>query len=243
MSQLTGPTLIEAQSLYESNAVPSHALGQIGVTGDGRKFRYVKAGGTALVVGNVLQSAATDTNYSSMAVQAAVSAGATSIPVTLGGTAVTANQFDGGYLVVSKVTGIGQSFQIKSHTVQTDTTGTCTFEVDHAVTTALTTSSTVTIVKNLYDAVIVAPTTSTGKRVGGAIFATVAGEYGWIQSGGLGFALGDATASAAAAQALSPSTTTAGTVTKAVTLDERVGTSIYVASVSAEVQPIHWEID
>jgi len=239
--ELAGYSQIAPASLYTSSSVKQAALGQLFQTADGRKFRYAKAGGTALVVGNLLQTAATSTDFSSMAVQAAAAVGSKTISITLGSTATTANLFDGGMLVISKVGGIGQSFTIRSHEVAAS--GTCAFEVEEEVRVALTTSSKATVVKNPYDAVIVHPTTSTGKSVGVAVYPIAAGEYGWIQTGGLGAALGDATASAAAAQGLSPSTTTAGCVTKAVTLDERVGTSIYVASVSAEVQPLWLEID
>ena len=46
---LTGDTLIIGQDLYTSSSVPQHVIGQKAVTSDGRVFRYVLAGATALV--------------------------------------------------------------------------------------------------------------------------------------------------------------------------------------------------
>jgi hypothetical protein len=231
------------EDLFEESVSPQHNLGELYVAPNGSKYRYTRAGAVALVAGDLQQSAAEDTNYSSMAVQAAAAIGAVKIPVTLGGTAVTSGQFDEGILVVSKVTGIGQYFNIVRHDVQTSTTGTCNFYVDRPLKVALDTTSTVTVMKNPYDDIIIHPTTSTGKAVGVALTARTIAYYGWVQSGGLAACLGDATASTAANQALSPSVSTAGAVTKAVTLAQRVGTSYPVASVSAEVQPVFLEID
>src|SRR3972149_2744687 len=118
------------QDLYDESDVQYHNLGELYVDKWGRKFRYVQNGGVALTTGNLLQEAAEDTNYRSMACQAAVAIGDTMIPVTLGGTAVTVNQFENGDLVVESSTGIGQVFKIVRHDVQTSTTGTCKFYVD-----------------------------------------------------------------------------------------------------------------
>lgn len=177
-------TSLVAQDLYSADTVQQHPLGTLGISTIGDRFRYVQAGGTALVTGHLLQESAEDTNYRSMVVQAAAAIGATEISVTLGGTAVTANQFDEGTLLVESSTGLGQKFNIKSHTVQTSTTGTCTFTVDRPVAIALTTSSQVSVRKNAFDAVIDFPTTPTGGPVGVALYALAASSYGWVQSGG-----------------------------------------------------------
>src|SRR3990167_11473999 len=127
------------QGLYDESQYQNHRLGELYVDPWGRKFRYVQAGAVALATGHLLQEAAEDTNYRSMVAQAAVAINDTMIPVTLGGTAVTANQFEGGDLVVESSTGLGQAFKIVRHDVQTSTTGTCKFYVDRAVKVALTT--------------------------------------------------------------------------------------------------------
>src|SRR3989304_4811771 len=166
------------QNIYDESSGQQHKLGELYIDPFGRKFRYVQAGASALVTGNLLQEAAEVTNFRSMVVQAAVAIGDTMIPVTLGGTAVTANQFEQGQLVVESSTGIGQLFRIIRHDVQTSTTGTCKFYVDRPVKIALTTSSQITVRKNAYDGVIQFPTTPTGGAVGVALYAMTEAYYG-----------------------------------------------------------------
>lgn len=243
MSQLTGPTIIEAQSIYESNAVPTHSLGQLAFSNDGRKFRYVKAG-ELLVTGDLYQNEAVSTNFVSMATPSASAKGSSEVEVTLGGTAVTANLFDDGYLVVSAGTGIGQQFQIKSHDVQATTTGACTFVIDGKLAVALVAaSSTVTVVENPYKNVVKQPTTPTGVAIGVAQFAIASGEYGWVTTGGFAGCLSDSNTTSADAKGLSPSTTTAGTMALGLTTDARIGNTIQLTTVSAAVAPIHLTID
>ena len=150
-----------AVNLYQSSADPEHKLGELHVDEFGRKFRYAQAGAAALVTGHLLQEAAEDTNYRSMAVDTAAAIGTFEVSVTLGGTAVTANQFDNGDLVVESSTGIGQQFKIERHDVQTSTTGSCSFFVERPIAIALTTSSQVSVRKSSYDGVIDFPVTPT----------------------------------------------------------------------------------
>ena len=175
---------LAASDVWNETQYQQHPLGAKGEDEFGNRYRYVQAGAVALVTGHLLQEAAENTNYRSMVCQAAVAIGDTMIPVTLGGTAVTSNQFEGGHIFVESSTGIGQQFRIVSHDVQTSTTGTCKFYVDRPVKIALTTSSQISVRKNAYDGVIDHPTTPTGGAVGVALYAMTIDYYGWIQSGG-----------------------------------------------------------
>ena len=235
------------QNLYDESDVQYHNLGELYVDKWGRKFRYVQNGAVALVTGNLLQEAAEDTNYRSMAVQAAVAIGASKIPVTLGGTAVTANQFEGGDLVVESSTGIGQFFKIERHDVQTSTTGTCNFYVDHDVKIALTTSSQVSVRKNSCDGVVAYPTTPTGGPVGVALYAMTIAYFGWVQSGGDCAVLFDNTDNSVAdAQGIIPSLTVAGSVKAALAADISdtwIGWSREVVSVDSTMGMVHLTID
>ncbi len=231
---------LTARDLYSSSADKQNALGQLGTDKFGRRFRYVKAGAVALVVGNVLQSPARDTQFTGLAVPAAVSIGATTLTLTNGTTTTVQDEFAGGFAVVSESTGIGQIFVIAGNNVATSGAA-LTVTLQDGVRVALATTSKVTLHKNLWNGVIVSPTTRTGKTVGGAVYPIAAGQYGWIQSGGQGAALSDVTV-AAVGEGLSPSTTTAGCVTKQVTLLENIGTAP-ILGVSAKVSPIFWSID
>ena len=233
--------------LYTESSSPEHKIGELFTDPFGRKFRYVQNGGVALTTGNLLQEAAEDTNYRSMACQAAVAIGDTMIPVTLGGTAVTVNQFENGDLVVESSTGIGQVFKIVSHDVQTSTTGTCKFYVDRPVKIALTTSSQISVRKSSYDGVVAFPVTPTGAPVGVALIAMTIGYYGWIQSGGDCAVLFDNTDNSAAdATGIIPSLTVAGSVKAALAADVAdayIGWSREMVSVDSTMGFVHLTID
>jgi hypothetical protein len=245
MTHLTGLPLI-GQELYNQSATPLHRLGQLGLDEYGNKYRYAKAGGTALVTGNLLQEPAEDTQFVSMAVPAAVAIGETEITVTNGTTTVTDGMFNEGTLVISVTPGIGQQFRIVSHT--TGTSGaSITYTVDRPLKIALTTSSKVTVRKNAYNGVIQYPaSTQTGGAVGVALYAMTASYYGWIQTGGdcvVTFDTG--TNSANGASAIAPSAAVAGSV--APVLDAVgaivIGFSRQVASVDSTCSIAHLQID
>lgn len=238
--QLTGLPQVFNIDPFKSSSTAEMPLGSLGHDKLGRRYRYVKVGATALVKGNLLQSPARDVQFTDMAVQAAAAVAAGEIAVTLGTTATTAGLFDDGLLVVSVTPGIGQNFAIKSHDVVAGS-ATANFRIYETVLTALTTSSKVTAYQNPYRAVIVSPTTRTGLTVGVATEAIAASEFGWIGTGGVFGILSDATV-AAVGEGVSPSTGTAGAVTKAVTLLERIGTAP-ILGVSAKVEPVHLTID
>lgn len=240
MAQLTGYGMVSGQDLYSSSATPTNSVGTLIVDRLGRKFRYVQNGAVALVTGNLLQAPARDTQFTGLAVPAAVAIGATSIGLTNGTTTTTADMFKDGLAVVSESAGIGQTFAITGNDVATSGAA-LTITVSDPVRVALTTSSKVTLLQSPHRGVIVSPTTRTGKTVGVAIYPIAANEYGWIQTGGPGAALSDATV-AALGEGLSPSTTTAGCVTKQVTLLENIGTAS-ILGVSAKVSPIWLMID
>ena len=234
------------QGLYDESSAQNHKLGELYVDPWGRKFRYVQAGASALVTGELLQEAAEVTNFRSMVVQAAAAIGDDMISVTLGGTAVTANLFESGDLVVESSTGIGQAFKIVRHDVQTSTTGTCKFYVNRAVKIALTTSSQVSVRKNAYDGVIEYPvTTATGRPVGIALYAMTAAYYGWIQSGGDAYALFDTgTNTSNEVTSLSPSAAVAGSVKPNGTVGQPViGFSREIVSVDSTMGAVFLTMD
>lgn len=239
-TNLSGPTFISDVDLYNSVTVPAMQPGQLGIDKLGRRYRYVLAGASALVVGNVIQSPARDTQFTDMAVASAAAVGATTLSLTNGTTTTTADMFKGGTAVVSVTPGLGQQFVIAGNTVATSGAA-LTIRLDDPVRVALTTSSKITLHLNDHTGVIQSPTTRTGKTVGVAIYPIPAASYGWIQTGGPAAALSDATV-AALGEGLSPSTTTAGATTKQVTLLENIGTASLL-QVSAKVQPIWLMID
>lgn len=191
MANLTGTPTISSVDLYSSNAIPSseHELGQLVFGKNGKAFRYALFGETG-VVGDVYQSSAVDTQFTEMAVPAAVAAGVREITVTNGTTAVTANQFKGGSLVIAVTPGLGEEYTIVDHGTATNGS-TWTIQIDRPLRTALTTSSKVTASRSPYSGIVKCPTTLTGTVVGVGIYPVASGEYGWIQVLGVAGVLSD----------------------------------------------------
>ena len=188
MTQLTGtgPQVV-SQGLYEESSSALHNLGELVHSNDGRAFRYCKAGGTALAAGKLQQSSAQDTGDHNVAV-AATAAGATSITTT-GTVTVTANQYAGGFVTIADDAGEGYMYRISSHAAAT--AAVVTLNLADEVQVALTTDTTIDIVKNPYDGVIVNPTTISSSVAGVAVKAITAAYYGWLQVTGPASVLDD----------------------------------------------------
>ena len=186
MATQLGPTTnIVAQDVYKSSPVQQHILGEKAYTPDGRTFRYVKVGAAALVPGNLLQGPAVVANHVNLTPTAAVAAGDTTITLTLGATAVTANQYAGGYLVTEiGTTGRGQTLLIKSHPAA-EASATLVVTLSDPFVTATSGTVTASLINSPYNGVIQSiATTLTAPIVGAAVAPLAASTFGWIQTRG-----------------------------------------------------------
>jgi len=183
---LTGPIMIAAAApLKENSAIQNHNLGTKAITPDGRIFRYAQAGAVALAAGQLQVAPDVLTNHENLTVTAAVAAGGQTVNITVGATAITANDYDGGYLVVNDEAGQGYCYVIDACPASA---GTENIDVTllHAVEVALTTSSQVTLVKNPYKLVVVSSGgTQTDIPVGVASRVVDLNNYCWLQTGGV----------------------------------------------------------
>ena len=167
---------------WETYSDQRHVLGTRLVLQDGRTFRFVENGGTLLVAGNVIQAEAPGSDFDELAI-AAAAAGSESVTVTLGSTAAAADLFAEGYLFVEDDAGESFLYPVRSHPAAS-TSATMVVTIWNSIQVALTTSSTVLLLKSLYKDVIQLPTTGTGDIVGVAVSPIAADEYGWIQTHG-----------------------------------------------------------
>lgn len=190
---LSGPPVALGEDVYSSSTTAKHALGTPGETPDGNKYRYVLAGAAPLVVGNVIQAPAELANHQNL-VPAAAAIGDTTITVTLGATAATADQYADGTATVTVTPGLGQIFRISGNPAA-DSAATLTLTLKDSVRVALTTTSRIDLAPNPYRSVIQCPaTTLTGAPVGVCTTIPIpAAEYGWIQTKGVGGVLGTGT--------------------------------------------------
>lgn len=189
MSTLKADLQITPQDVMSESSVQTTNLGALATTGDGRYFRYVLVGGTALVPGKLYQSAAETTGWENLAC-AAASAGATSITTTSTITA-TLNQLAGGYLTVTASTGAGYVYKIKGNTAASSAV--CTIYLEDPLQTDIAvTTSTVDIVLSPFNKVELWDYSNhDGVAVGVAVYPVTAAYYGWVQVKGPASLLAD----------------------------------------------------
>ncbi len=155
-----------------------------------RVWRYAKAGGTGLNIGEVQQQAKAvhAEQDDDIAVGAGFAIGVSTISVTSTSNLAaaplsTANGVAEGYIYFNIAAGLGQCYKIKSHAAFVSTNEISIVLYD-ALTIALTTSSKAGIVQNPYAKVIATEAVVSGMVVGVPQLAITADYYFWIQTGG-----------------------------------------------------------
>lgn len=215
MADLTGPIIVTSQDLYTSSSVKLHKIGDQGYGTGGRKYRYVLAGASDLVAGNLLQESVEDTQFENMAVGTAGVAGDNFIQVTNGTTTVTSAAFEDGTISVytSGTSLIGEEYVITKVTGTLTSGGAMKVWLDRPLRAAITTSAKVNMKRSPWSGVIQAPaTTQTGMAVGVAIYPITAAQYGWVLTHGEANVLSDGSTFAVGSNLGTPSGT-AGCVT------------------------------
>lgn len=188
----------------------------------GNAYRFCLAGATALVPGKLQQASAQVANHQNVT-PAAAAIGATSVTVTLGATAATANQYAGGWLLITVTPGQGYRYLIDSHPAA-NSGATLVLTLSDAIVVALTTSSRCDLIANPFSGVIVNPSTASSCPVGVGVTAVTAAYYGWIQSAGVCNVLADGAVTVGTA--LAASNATAGAVEALTGVQASVGTAI-----------------
>lgn len=193
-----GPRYLTETDLSVLTTTAQTALGSPGVTGDGRRYRYVKFGGTATIVsGKLLVAGAVAANSTGLAVATAnttaqLSQGSMSIIITNGATAVTQDQFAQGFMEVLGTNGIGQSYQIAGNTADAAGSANITVTLSDPLrnTTALANgTNTVNLTKSPYDSPNVSTTQSlpVGCTIMPVPNSSTVTNYGWVQTSGLAY--------------------------------------------------------
>lgn len=228
----TGIRTLAEQDINTVSTTQNSQLGAVGATADGRRYRYVKFGGTATIApGLFVQTPALTANYQALVLTATATSGgntvaqlatgSTSLVVTLAGTAVTQDQFAEGFIDVivggaSADTG-HYSYRIRGNTAQTSTTGLVTVFLAEATrhTTALVPASDTANLRISDFSGVVSSTTaavSAGLTVMPVPNTSTVTNYGWVQTYGNCAVLNDAGGTITVGGAFGQSTTTAGNV-------------------------------
>jgi len=187
---------------------------------NGKEFALAYVGGSALVAGNLLQSAAQDTQFQAMVVGTAAVVGQQFLQITNGTTTVVPYYWKGGSISIytAGTDAIGDEYTIMDINGTLTTGGALNVFLDRPLRYAVSTSATVVMQKNPYNQVIQMPaTTPTGVPVGIAIFAATAGSSTvfattWVQTRGVASCLSDGSTFAVGSAVGTPSGT-AGCVT------------------------------
>ena len=188
------PTTISGSYGWEKQQTSDqrHKLGTEMQFVDGRKFRYVEAGGTAITEGLLVASEAPAGNHDEDLAVATTAAGSTTVAVTLGATAAAKNLYAEGYLFIN-VPILGTSanphemYKIKSHDIVASA-GVLTAKLDEpdGLVTAITNGTeTVGLIKSPYKDVVVAPAAVAGRFVGVTTRSMTADYFGWVQVAGI----------------------------------------------------------
>ena len=231
--------LMFSQSIYAQSSVRKEQVGCLRVLADGRKFRYALNGAVALIHGVPTAQPDAVANHLNIAVQANTAVGSTSVPVTLGATAVTENYYAGGFLQINAGAGIGQQFKIESHPAHAGT-GTLVVRLDgERVRVALTSAaSKATLISPIGTQVVVAAAAAE-TPTGVTVCAVTAAYYFWLQTGG------DACCAVTGTPAIGSQLTNGAAelaVQSAVT-DPIVGEVARTVGVDAEAKPVKLLLD
>lgn len=229
--------------MTSNDASISTQVGTEWKSSDGRTFVLVQNAATAIASGLMVQGPANLASFVTLAMVGTPAIGATQVTVTLGGTAVVANEFAGGTLIISTLTGVGQTLKIASHPAQSSTSGNVVLTLEDPLSVALDATSTATLNLPQYGSqngtaasntigalgVIVNPTTTSGRILGATLYpipasSTTVPSYGFIQTKGAIGVLNQG--STAIGLDLMPSASVAGALcTYVVATKTRVGTS------------------
>ena len=167
---------------------------------DGRLFAHSRVGTTALVAGKLYGGKAGEANtifIKNVSLAATGAIGATTLSLTMAGTALGANVYDGGYLITASSigTGIGYLYKVKTAATAASTeNSTVQLEPNDKLKVAVGGgTTTVGMRKNEYDSVLLttADTVGVNTLAGVACATAAASAYVWLQRRGPAAVFGD----------------------------------------------------
>lgn len=175
---------------FETHTVQQFDLGTQLHLLDGRRFRYVKAGGTALVAGDCIQSEVPDADHDTLATAVNGAVGDKFVTVTNGADAIEEDLYAEGYVIMEQIAtnaGGGRMYKIAaSHdAIAASVSGQVPLVGGNGVQEAFVAGTgTATLVKSPYDDVIQQPGPPTACVVGIAVSDIPAANWGWLQTHG-----------------------------------------------------------
>ena len=148
---LTGMGVLSSTEIYSNDEVQQHALGAVGCDASGDLYRYAKLQ-SDVSAGYLVTSLAREANHQNVPLGVAAAAEDKSVEVTVGATAVDANEYDEGYICFTDVSPEGEWYRILSHDASAAGSEDITIYLARRLITAATTSSEVALVRNPWNA-------------------------------------------------------------------------------------------
>lgn len=177
--------------LFGTETTPTEIVGTLREELNGNKYRYARAGATALAQSKHTTAVPFNADWVNET-PAAAAIGAKEVViahVAVGVDVLPADYFRGGQLHVNDATGEGYRYPIAHSSIVTATSTSLTITMDVGLKVALTSSSEVTPVPSPYMATVISAT-ATDRPVGVPLVAVAADAYYWSQTKGEGMYLG-----------------------------------------------------
>lgn len=233
------------QGVMEISAEKKEELGTLRITRDGRKFRYAKAGASALSAGKMGVAPAIDAEVMNEACAYAHAIGDYTFTETItAGVAFAENFFAGGFLQINDATGEGYQYMIESSTAVTATGTSITISLYDPIKVALVAStSEFTLAASTLQGVTES-TTEENLPVGIAPVAVTAAYYYWIQTGGEALALVAGTPAVGSMLTLSSTAGALAAINATLDIDQPiVAISWGTVGVAGEYKPVKLMLD
>lgn len=159
-------------------------LGEVGVTVDGRVYRYAQAGGTDLDPGKLCVNADANADVVNKTVARTYAAGTQEVIIDAGG-AIAADAYIDGTLAITDATGEGVLSRVVGNTVTTGAAELTVF-LQEPIPVALTIDvSEATLLKSPWDDIVISATDQADQPVGVPNVLIDDADYGWVQTGGM----------------------------------------------------------
>lgn len=234
-----------SQGIFDISVTKKEILGCLRMDKYGNLYRYAKAGAAALCAGKMGQAIALTANHlKCVNATIATAVGKTEVAVTVGATAVTANQYEDGTLQVTKVTtaALGNSYHILGNTA-CDASGVTYVTLDEPIKVALVAATEVSLISNMFGGTV-ATDTEEAVAVGISRVAVTATYYYWSQTGGEACALITGTPAVGTKLIMGAVTGALGAMTTVVDIDQPIVALKWGGTaVDAEYEPVKLLID
>jgi len=225
-----------SQGIYEISSTAKAPLGTRVRVGD-RVFHYAYAGGVNLAAGVVLQPATAAVAEEGVSPSAAVTINSTEFTLV---TAAAQDNSEEGYIFIHEAAGAGYSYRIKKATANTTLSTSTDLVLYDPLHVALTGSSELAIMNNMYYDLDIHTTTEEKYSVGVAPTAVTLNNYFWCQTWGPAAVLMSGTEDAAGG--LMTASGTAGAITVQVGFTYNIiGVQLYKGT-DEEFQPVYLQI-